>query len=75
MRSNSWKRNGIDGGVSPTTSSRNGAPTMESVGKELLRNISPNSRGWNDLDLVDDPTNLDVPYSHVNSHTYSSCSN
>jgi hypothetical protein len=45
------------------------------VGKGLLKNIFLNSRGWNDLGLVDDSTSLDVSHSHVNPHTYSNCSN
>lgn len=75
MRLKVWKRNGIGGVVLPTIFFRNGAPTMESVGKELLKNTSPNLRGWNDLDLVDDSISLDVPISYVNSYIYSNCSN
>ena len=75
MRLKIWKWNGIDGGTLPITFSRNGALTMASVGKELLRNIFLNSRGWNDLDLVDDSISLDVSIGNVNSHIYSNCSN
>ena len=52
-----------------------GVLILELVGKELLKNISPNLRGWNDLDLVDDSISLDVPISYVNSYIYSNCSN
>jgi len=75
MKSSSWRRNGIDGGILPTIFSRNGAPTMESVGKELLKNTFPNSRGWSDLDLVDDSVDFHIPIRYVNSHTYGNCSN
>jgi hypothetical protein len=48
---------------------------MESVGNELLRNISPNSRNWDDLDLVDDSVDFHILIRDVNPHTYSNCSN